>query len=97
MDFSGCVDDDSFGPAIHGCRDNFDFTIKFENIFLSIIPASLFIVVALGRIIILGRQPEAVSGSILRGVKLAATNAYSALQLSLLIFSTDSTKPRRYW
>lgn len=94
MNFSGCVDDESFGPAVHSCRDDFDFTIKFENIFLSIIPASLFIVICLGRLIILTRRPEVVSGSILQGIKLAATNAHGALQLSLLIFSAHSAKPR---
>jgi ATP-binding cassette subfamily C (CFTR/MRP) protein 1 len=92
MDFSGCIDDDSFGPTIHGCRDNFDFTIKFENIFFSIIPSSLFIVIALGRTVILSRRPEAVGGCILRGIKLVATNVYCALKLSLLILSSNSTK-----
>jgi len=92
MDFLGCVEDDSFGPAVHGCRDNFDFTIKFENIFFSIIPNSIFIVIALGRIIILSRRSEAVSGSTLRTIKLVASNAYCALQLSLLVLSTDFIK-----
>jgi len=92
MDFSGCVEDDSFGPAVHGCRDNFDFTIKFENIFFSITPNSLFIVIALVRIIILSRRSEAVSGSTLRKIKLVASSAYCALQLSLLVLSTDFIK-----
>jgi ATP-binding cassette, subfamily C (CFTR/MRP), member 1 len=70
MDFSGCLDDDSFGPAIHGCRDDFDFTIKFERIFFSLVPALVFIVIALTRIVFLVRLPKIVGGLILRGIKL---------------------------
>jgi len=92
MDFLSCVEDDSFGPAVHGCRDNFDFTIKFENIFLTIIPNCFFIVIALGRIIILSRRSKVINGPILRRIKLVASNAYGGLQLSLLILSTDFIK-----
>jgi ATP-binding cassette subfamily C (CFTR/MRP) protein 1 len=70
MDYSGCPDDASFGPAVHGCRGDFDFTIKFENIFFSLIPASIFIVIALTRIVFLIRRPVVVGGSLSRSVKL---------------------------
>ncbi|KAI0845220.1 P-loop containing nucleoside triphosphate hydrolase protein [Daldinia vernicosa] len=37
MDFSGCVNDELFGPTVRGCRGDFDFTIVFENVFFSLI------------------------------------------------------------
>jgi ATP-binding cassette subfamily C (CFTR/MRP) protein 1 len=62
MAFSACLNDETFGPAVHGCRDNFDFTIKFERIFLSLVSASLFIVIAQVRIIFLAQGPRMVDG-----------------------------------
>ncbi|KAF4629796.1 hypothetical protein G7Y89_g8347 [Cudoniella acicularis] len=97
MDFSGCLDDDSFGPAVHGCRDDFDFTIKFEKIFFSLIPASVFIALALTRTVFLLGRPEIVRGPILRGTKLATLIAYSALQLSLLVLSTKLNKSKVFF
>lgn len=70
MDFSGCLNDEAFGPAVEGCRGDFDFTIKFESIFLSMIPAAIFIAVSLPRIVYLGRRPVIVGGSLLRIAKL---------------------------
>jgi ATP-binding cassette subfamily C (CFTR/MRP) protein 1 len=62
MAFSACLNDETFGPAVDGCRDNFDFTIKFERIFLSLVSASLFIVIAQVRIIFLAQGPRMVDG-----------------------------------
>ncbi|KAK3996623.1 canalicular multispecific organic anion transporter 1 [Cladorrhinum sp. PSN332] len=94
MDFSGCVDDHSFGPAVRGCRDDFDFTIKFEKIFFSLIPASIFIALSLSRIVHLGRKPFSVTGRLLLGAKLAAICIYGLIQLSLLVLS--STKSQKF-
>lgn len=44
-----CLDDNSFGPVVQGCRDNFDFTVAFERVFLSIVPSAIFVVVAIAR------------------------------------------------
>ncbi|TVY83913.1 ABC transporter FUM19 [Lachnellula suecica] len=91
MDFSGCLDDGTFGPAVHECRDGFDFTIKFEKIFLSLIPASIFIALALTRTVFLLGQPKIVhGGSILRGAKVTTTAIYSVLRLSILVLSTKT-------
>jgi hypothetical protein len=35
--------DDSFGPTIRGCRDDFDFTWKFEQCFLAIAPSAIML------------------------------------------------------
>ena len=71
MDFSGCLGDDSLGPTVKGCRADFDFTIKFENIFLSILPAAIFVAGSLPRLVYLTRRPAIVSGAPLKILKLA--------------------------
>jgi hypothetical protein len=70
MAFSACLNDETFGPAVLGCRDNFDFTIKFERIFLSLVSASLFIVIAQVRIIFLAQGPRMVDGKLLWMLKV---------------------------
>jgi ATP-binding cassette subfamily C (CFTR/MRP) protein 1 len=41
---SACdINDNFFGPIIHGCRSNFDFTLLFEQAILSIPPAALLL------------------------------------------------------
>ncbi|KAF7548170.1 hypothetical protein G7Z17_g7235 [Cylindrodendrum hubeiense] len=52
MDFANCPADESFGPAVVGCRDDFDFTLKFELLF-TIIPAAIFLVLAIPRLCII--------------------------------------------
>lgn len=74
MDFSGCLNDEALGPAVEGCRGDFDFTIKFETIFLSMIPAAIFIAVSLPRIVHLNRQPIIVGGALLRTAKLVCAH-----------------------
>ena len=37
--------DDRFGPAVHGCRENFDFTLLFEQSFFSILPCAIFLLI----------------------------------------------------
>ncbi|KAL2131166.1 hypothetical protein VTI74DRAFT_5453 [Chaetomium olivicolor] len=94
MDFSACPGDASFGPAVRGCRGDFDFTIKFEKIFFALIPAPIFIAFALSRAVYLSRRPVIVNGTLLRAAKLAAISVFSILQLVLLVLS--STKSRRF-
>ncbi|KAJ7610244.1 P-loop containing nucleoside triphosphate hydrolase protein [Mycena polygramma] len=76
-----CVGDKNFGP-VSDCRF-FDFTIDFESYILSIVPSALLIVLSLGRVIYLARQPRALgsNGKLFYGLKvfyalaLIATNA----------------------
>lgn len=42
-----CSNENSIGPAVQGCRDNFDFTVYFEQIAFAIIPSSIFIALSL--------------------------------------------------
>jgi hypothetical protein len=70
MDFTGCLNDDAFGPSVLGCRGDFDFTLQFEKIFLSIIPSSIFVALALTRTAILVRKPTIVKGTAFKYTKL---------------------------
>lgn len=63
MDFSGCPADIVFGPAVEGCRNDFDFTIKFERIFFSLVPAATFIAICPARIIFLLEKRSFVGGT----------------------------------
>lgn len=70
MRFSTCTQDDSLGPTVSGCRDDFDFTIKFEMLVLSIVPSSLFILLSIWRTFALVRKPAVVDGAMLQLFKL---------------------------
>ncbi|KAF7548959.1 hypothetical protein G7Z17_g6711 [Cylindrodendrum hubeiense] len=69
-----CINDGSFGPGVQGCRGDFDFTQKFERIFLSIIPAAVFVAAAITRLAVLSQRPRIVEGRILQYLKLARTS-----------------------
>lgn len=75
MSFAGCLDDASFGPAVRGCRDDFDFTLKFEKILLDLIPASVFVAASLPRLFYLLRRPVVVKGSFFSLLKLVSVRA----------------------
>ncbi|KAL7934413.1 P-loop containing nucleoside triphosphate hydrolase protein [Trichoderma chlorosporum] len=88
MDFSSCQDDASFGPAVHGCpRREFDFTLKFESIFFSILPAGAFIILAAIRLIWLRRKPVITDGRAFQFAKLAVIALCVALRFSSFVLS----------
>lgn len=77
-----CLNDDGFGPLVVGCRDDFDFTKKFEQFFLSVTPNLLFIVIATTRICrLIGTSSQGHGGTLLAlkllvgGVLLGCTSA----------------------
>jgi hypothetical protein len=70
MEFSRCLNDGNFGPGVEGCRDDFDFTLKFEKIFLSILPSAIFIALSITRTALLARWPKVVGGHWFQIVKL---------------------------
>lgn len=77
--FSECASDNSFGPGIQGCRGDFDFTIKFQKIFLSIVPSAVFVALSVTRIVYLARRRERiVAGKAFQYVKFVGT----AIQIS---------------
>lgn len=48
--------DDKFGPHVVGCRDNFDFTLLFEQSILSLAPSALLVLISVPRIVQLRRR-----------------------------------------
>lgn len=72
MSFS-CLNDDTLGPVVHGCRDDFDFTVKFQQVVLSIVPSSIFIAAAFLRLAHLFRQQKVVDAVVLQWLKLVST------------------------
>lgn len=67
---STCVNDNSFGPSVQGCRGDFDFTLRFQRIFFAILPAAVFIALTLPRIAWLAVKPRIVSGTLQQFTKL---------------------------
>ncbi|GKT79547.1 ABC transporter [Colletotrichum tofieldiae] len=88
MSFTSCPNDNSIGPSVQGCRNDFDFTLKFERIFFTILPSTLFILLSIPRIIVLVRRPTVVGGINLQCIKLVAIIIYSILQLANLVLSS---------
>ncbi|KAJ9136431.1 ABC multidrug transporter [Pleurostoma richardsiae] len=77
--------DEAFGPAVHSCRDDFDFTISFEQYFFSIAPAALLLLVAPLRLRYLSKLPAQIAGgTTLRLAKVAAVAIFATLQLTLV-------------
>lgn len=69
MEFSACAADDSFGPSIQGCRQNFDFTLKFETIFFSCLPSAVLVALSIPRAVVLARRPTIVNGAAFQYIK----------------------------
>jgi ATP-binding cassette subfamily C (CFTR/MRP) protein 1 len=70
LDSSTCRNDNTFGPFVQGCRDDFDFTIVFEQSFFSIAPSAVFILLATFRILYLSRKPRILKDGSFQIVKL---------------------------
>lgn len=72
MSFAGCEDDNALGPIVLGCRDHFDFTLKFEKLCFSIVPGGIFLLATTFRIFSLLRKPSIIKGQSFRAVKLVS-------------------------
>ncbi|KAJ5139829.1 P-loop containing nucleoside triphosphate hydrolase protein [Penicillium atrosanguineum] len=80
------ADEDLFGPVVNAsCHNGFDFTLLFEELILTLIPASLFFLAASARIWILRRASEKVNRSWLYAAKEIFFLLHLALQLVMLI------------
>ncbi|KAI1313225.1 P-loop containing nucleoside triphosphate hydrolase protein [Xylaria venustula] len=78
--------DGSFGPAVgDGCRGGFDFTVQFEEIILTILPAAIFLLVSPFRAFALIRRRITTRRNALYIAKLGTIAVYIGLQLALLI------------
>lgn len=83
MKSSACLNDDSFGPVVEGCRDDFDFTIRFELIFFSLIPTSIFIVLAAVRIGYLSPRSRIVGSVAFQVLKLVSPQSFCVRRLAV--------------
>ncbi|OAP62557.1 ABC transporter [Fonsecaea erecta] len=85
MRLSTCNNDDTLGPSVSGCRGDFDFTIKFEQLVFSIVPSALLIVAVVGRAAWSVRKPVIVHAPTFLSIKLGAIVLYALLKFVLLI------------
>ncbi|KAF2673292.1 ABC transporter [Microthyrium microscopicum] len=85
-----CFSDNSFGPTVQGCRGDFDFTLRFEHVFFSIVPAICFWGVASFRIGLLARNSERILGGAFQILKITIISIYTAIQLALLILTSQA-------
>ncbi|KAM6480577.1 P-loop containing nucleoside triphosphate hydrolase protein [Trichoderma sp. SZMC 28011] len=85
MSVSACANDDAFGPAVEGCRGNFDFTVAFEEVILSILPSACFAILAALRLVSLSRQSHTTANILLRNVKVVLLSGFSATQIAVLV------------
>ncbi|KAI1141429.1 ABC multidrug transporter [Hypoxylon sp. FL0543] len=87
MIFSACADanDLSLGPSVLGCRGDFDFTVKFEQVVFSLAPSAIFILASLWRVVLIVQRPIIVGAPLLQLAKLGVLISYASLELALLI------------
>jgi ATP-binding cassette subfamily C (CFTR/MRP) protein 1 len=64
--------EDKFGPAVEGCYDGLDFTLYFEEAFLSILPICVFVAATLIQLYRLHQQSAKVRDGALRILKLVS-------------------------
>lgn len=77
-------DDAAFGPVIAGCRQDFDFTLSFQQYFFSVVPSAFLLLAGPLRILALRRQVAKVDGNVLKYTKLVYISLYSnAMQYAL--------------
>ena len=78
MEMLLCENDGAFGPAVRGCRGNFDFTRKFEAIVFSILPSACYVVLAGMRLTYISRHPHITDNYLLRTIKaVSSLNKYN--------------------
>ncbi|GKU21657.1 unnamed protein product [Fusarium langsethiae] len=82
---TSCSNDESIGPGVLGCRDDFDFTIFFELTFFSLVPCCIFIVLALWTIHSLAQKRVIIHAPHFQLLKLLGIVLYAGLRLALVV------------
>jgi ATP-binding cassette subfamily C (CFTR/MRP) protein 1 len=77
--------DDILWPLTDGCRENFDFTLLFEECFFQIIPSALLLLSTPPRAVHLFRQHARISRTGMRSVKQCCIVLLSCTQLAMLV------------
>ncbi|KAM0819840.1 hypothetical protein AB5N19_05656 [Seiridium cardinale] len=76
--------DAAFGPVVDHCARTFDFTLLFEETILSILPSSVFLILASVRIAVLSVRKRRTGGSLRRTIKLTIFGILLALCATLV-------------
>ncbi|KAG9253072.1 ABC transporter [Emericellopsis atlantica] len=84
-----CLNDNTFGPAVRGCRGDFDFTQRFEEIVLALVPAAILIGLGLVRCSVLLRQPKVIEGRLFQWLKIVVAVSLTATQLGRVVLTTQ--------
>ncbi|KAH8681655.1 putative ATP-binding cassette transporter [Xylariales sp. PMI_506] len=89
--------DSTLGPwAGDNCRGGFDFTVTFEQAILTLIPASLFLIVSPFRTLFLAKKRITTLSHPLLFIKLTAVAIFIILQLALLALWTRDKSSKTY-
>ncbi|RFU28601.1 hypothetical protein B7463_g7731, partial [Scytalidium lignicola] len=83
----------SFGPTVPG---RFDFTPLFEDIFLSIVPSAIFLLLLPIRLFILHKQPRKVLKSTLHSQKILFLIVHALMQTVFLVLHALSLSLRTH-
>lgn len=86
-----CLNDDRLGPLVIGCRDDFDFTKTFEQLFLSIAPNVLFIGIAATLLLKLVKAPPGTRAPQLLLAKTLAACTLFGVNCAYLYFQATKT------
>lgn len=86
--------DDKFGPHVVGCRDDFDFTLLFEQSILSLAPTALLMLISIPRIVQLCRRTTRTVPTPLRYCKNLAILCSACLRLALLVLWTTQSRAK---
>ncbi|OAR02916.1 hypothetical protein LLEC1_04254 [Akanthomyces lecanii] len=84
-----CNNDNTLGPSVSGCRDDFDFTTLFEQVVFTLVPASIFIVGSFASAATLLRRPVIVLAPWILNLKLFVTGVFAALKLAIVVLNSD--------
>lgn len=80
----GFAADTKLGPSVSPCRREFDFTIVFEEVVLVVIPAAVFVVLAIASLLSLHRAPILVRHGRLHPFKLFSATTLAVAQFAIL-------------
>ncbi|SMY26987.1 unnamed protein product [Zymoseptoria tritici ST99CH_1A5] len=70
---------------VHGCTHHFDFSLRFEQLILSVIPSVIFIIATCWRFLALSKSRTKTIRTKFRSFKLFTALSYAAAQLVLLV------------
>lgn len=95
---STCPADLTMGPLAPHCRRGLDFTLRFQETILSILPSACFVVLGLWQSRSLRRKVDAHAGArLLRLAKLVCAHLHTIIPSSLRLLTRWRRLPSRLW